>query len=216
MDDATTFSRQGTRVVTIATRGTAARAAVDGMRKTHYEQDLAGMGFRTWDRYDADAETVHFICLADGVPVASLRSTRDDLAAVGEVASAFPDLESALPAGTAEYLYLSRQLVVPGFRGTGLAALITHVAAAWWTAHSSLDYVLAVSRESTLGNARALGGTVLAGPVSHGPGKVPFFLMGGQLSALAKQTGELLGQFGWSPSGNEYPYLCAGPAWYRE
>ena len=201
MGDATTFARQGIRVVTIATRGTAARAAVDGMRTTYYQQVLAGMGFQTWDRYDSDADTVHFICLADGVPVASMRSTRDDTAA-GEGASAFPDLASALPAGTAEYLYLSRQLVVPGFRGTGLAAVITHVAATWWTAHSPLDYALAVSRESTLGNARLLGGTVLAGPVCHGPEKVPFFLMGAQLSALAEQTGVLLGQFGWSPAAD--------------
>ena len=99
MDDASTFSRQGTRVITIATRGAAARAAVDGMRKTYYEQDLAGMGFQTWDRCDADAETVHFLCLAEGVPVASLRSARGDLAADGEVASAFPDLEVLGPAG---------------------------------------------------------------------------------------------------------------------
>jgi len=194
-DDATTFIRQGIRAVITATPGPAARGAVDGMRKAHYQAVLDGMGLQTWDRYDADA--VHFICFADGSPVASLRSARDD-AVSGEGAATFPDLASALPGGTDEFLYLSRQLVVPEFRGTGLAAVITHVAAAWWRAHSPLEYVLALSRESTLDNARLLGGTVLAGPVFHGPGKEPLVLLGARLPAVAEQTKTLLAGFGWS------------------
>ena len=192
-----TFSRRGIRTVTIAMRGTTARAAVVSMREAHYQPVLARMGFDTWDRHDADA--IHFVCFADGAPVASMRSARED-AGGGEGASAFPDLVSALPSGTAEYLYLSRQLVVPEFRRIGLPAVITHAAASWWTSHSSLEYVLALSRESTLGNARLLGGTVLGGPVYQGPEKVPLLLLGAQLPALAEQTKMLLGQFGWSPA----------------
>jgi hypothetical protein len=169
------------------------------MRQAHYQPLLADMGFETWDRHDEDA--VHFICFANGVPVASMRSTRDDLGG-GEAASAFPDLASALPGGTAEYLYLSRQLVVPDFRGIGLPAVITHGALAWWSTHAPPQYVLAMSRESTLGNARLLGGRVLAGPVPHGPEKVPFLLMGARLSVLAERTGTLLAQFGWSPAAD--------------
>ena len=58
--------------------------------------------------------------------------------------------------------------------------------------------MLALSRDSTLGNARLLGGTMLAGPVRRGPQEVPLLLMGARLSALAEQTSMLLGQFGWS------------------
>jgi hypothetical protein len=120
----------------------------------------------------------------------------------GEGASAFADLASTLPGGTTEYLYLSRQLVVPDFRGIGLPAVITHAAIAWWRAHAPLEYGVALSRESTLGNARLLGGTVLAGPVPHGPEKVPLLLMGARLSALAEHTGALLARFGWSPAAD--------------
>lgn len=196
-DEATTFHRQGIRMVTTATRGTDARAAVDGMRKAHYQPVLDGLGVETWDRYDADA--IHFICFADGVPVASLRTSRDGVSS-GETASLFPDLASVLPDGTAEYLYLSRHLVVPEFRGIGLSAVITHVAAAWWMSHSPLEYVLASSREPTVGNARVLGGTVLAGPAYLGPEKMPILLVGARLSALAERTKMLLGRHSWVAS----------------
>jgi hypothetical protein len=196
-DGATAFRRRGTHVVTIATRGTDARAVVAGMREAHYQPVLDGLGVEAWDRHDGDA--VHFICFADGVPAASMRTSRDGVGS-GEGASVFQDLPSVLPKGTKEYLYLSRQLVVPEFRGIGLSAVITHVAAAWWRSHSPLEYVLGSSRKPTLGNARLLGGTVLAGPVCLGPEKMAILLVGAQLSAVAERTKMLLDRFSWSPA----------------
>jgi hypothetical protein len=193
-DVATTFFRREIRVVITATSGTDARKTVDGMRKAHYQAILGGLGVETWDRYDVDA--MHFICLADGVPVASMRTSRDVVGS-GETASVFPDLASVLPGGTAEYLYLSRQLVVPEFRGIGLSAVITHVAVTWWMSHSPLEYALASSREPTVGNARALGGTVLAGPIYLGPEKMVVLLMGARLAAVTEHTKMLLDRHEW-------------------
>jgi hypothetical protein len=196
-DGSATFGRRGVRVVTVAVRGTDARVVVVGMRNAHYQPVLDGLGVEAWDRYDADADAVHFICFADGVPIASMRTSRDGVGS-GEGVSVFRDLPSLLPDGMTEYLYLSRQLVVPEFRGIGLSAVITHVAAAWWRLRSPLEYVLGSSRKPTLGNARLLGGTVLAGPVCLGPEKMPILLVGAQLSAVAERTKMLLDRFGWS------------------
>jgi hypothetical protein len=87
--------------------------------------------------------------------------------------------------------------VVPGFRGIGLSAVITHVAAAWWRSRSPLEYAVAASRELTGGNARALGATMLAGPVYLGPEERPLVLMGAHLSALAERTKTLLERYSW-------------------
>jgi hypothetical protein len=193
-DETTAFVRRGIRVIISATRGADARAAVDGMRKAHYQDILDGLGVETWDSFDEDA--VHFIGVADGLPVASIRTSRDSVGS-GETASVFPDLSSVLPDDTAEYLYLSRQLVVPEFRRIGLSAVITHVAAAWWLSRSPLAYALASSREPTVGNARVMGGTVLAGPSYFGPEKVPLVLVGARLPVLAERTKALLDQNNW-------------------
>jgi hypothetical protein len=194
-DGSATFGRRGVRVVTVAVRGTDARVVVVGMRKAHYQPVLDGLGVEAWDRYDADA--VHFICFADGVPVASMRTSRDGVGG-GEAVCDFRDLPSLLPDGMTEYVYVSRQLVVPEFRGIGLSAVISHVAAAWWRSHSPLEYMLGSSRQPTLGNARRLGGSVLAGPVCLGPGKIPIVLVGARLSAVAERTKMLLDKLSWS------------------
>jgi hypothetical protein len=194
-DGAATFCRRGVRVVTIAARGTDARVVVVGMRKAHYQPVLDGLGVEAWDRYDAHA--IHFICFAGGVPVASMRTSQDGVAS-GEAVSDFRDLPSLLPDGMTEYVYVSRQLVVPEFRGIGLSAVISHVAAAWWRSHSPLEYMLGSSRKPSLGNARRLGGSVLAGPVCLGPGKMPIVLVGARLSAVAERTKMLLDKLSWS------------------
>lgn len=204
-DDGAAFSRRGARVVTTAMRGTDARATVAGMRQAHYQPVLDALGVQTWDRYDADA--IHFVCFADGVPVASMRTSRDTVSS-GEAVSVFPDLASVLPGGTAEYLYLSRQLVVPEFRWTGLSAVITHVAADWWQSHSPLGFVVAGSRKATVSDARVMGATVLAGPVGHGPQRIPLVLIGAQLSAVAERTRVLLARLGWVVSP---PPECTRP-----
>ena len=196
MDDGTaTFLRGGTRLVTTATRGDDAHAAVVGLREKHYQPVLDGFGVQVWDGYDANA--IHFISFVDGEAVASLRTSQDRVTS-GEVAELFPDLASALPPGETEYLYLSRQLVVPKFRGIGLSAVITHVAAAWWLVNSPLRYAVAASREPAGGNARALGGTALAGPIYHGPENLPLLLMGARLPALAETTRMLLSKHNWA------------------
>jgi hypothetical protein len=192
-DDGAAFSRRGVRVITTAMRSTDARATVAGLRQAHYQHVLDALGVETWDRYDADA--IHFLCFVDGVPVASMRTSRDSVSG-GEAVSVFPDLASALPGGTAEYLYLSRQLVVPEFRWMGLSAVITHVAAGWWQSHSPLEFVVAGSRKATLSDARVMGATVLVGPVGHGPEGMPLVLIGGQLSAVAERTRVLLARLG--------------------
>lgn len=196
-DEGTAFLRRGIRVVITVMRGTDARAVVASMRQTHYQPVLDGLGVQTWDRYDADA--IHFVCFADGVPAASLRTSWDGVSS-GEAVCDFPDLASVLPADTAEYLYLSRHLVVPEFRRMGLSAVIAHVAAAWWRSHSPLEYVVASSRELSAGNVRALGGMVLSGPVCLGPERMPVLLMGAQLSAVAERAKVLLGRLGWVAS----------------
>jgi hypothetical protein len=196
-DDGIAFLRRGILVVTTVMRGDAAQAAVAGMRKEHYQHVLDAGGVPAWDRHDADA--IHFVCFADGVPVASMRTSRDSVSS-GEAVSVFPDLASVLPDGTAEYLYLSRQLVVPEFRWTGLSAVITHVAAAWWKSHSPLAYAVAASREPTVGNARAMGATVLAGPVCLGPAAMPLLLVGAPLAVVADRTRVLLGRLSWVAS----------------
>jgi hypothetical protein len=168
-----------------------------GLRQAHYQPVPDALGVQTWDRYDADA--IHFVCFADGRPAASMRTSRDSVSS-GEAVSVFPDLASALPGGMAEYLYLSRQLVVPEFRWIGLSALITHVAAEWWQARSPLEFVVAGSRKPTVSDARVMGATVLAGPVGHGPEGMPLVLMGAQLSAVAERTRVLLARLGWVAS----------------
>jgi hypothetical protein len=182
-------------VVISATGGTAARAAVHGMRKAHYQPVLDGLGVPAWDRYDADA--IHFICFADGMPVASVRTSRDTLGS-GEAITDFPDLAAVLPGGTAEYLYLSRLLVVPEFRRIGLSAVIAHVAVAWWRSHSPLEYGVISSRKQTVGNALSMGGEVLAGPVYRGPQEMPIMLMGARLPAVAERTTMLLSRLNWA------------------
>jgi hypothetical protein len=196
-DGVAVFCRRGVRVVTIAARGADARGVVVGMREAHYQPVLDGLGVEAWDRYDAHA--VHFICFAGGVPVASMRTSRDGVGS-GEAVSDFRDLPSLLPDGVTEYVYVSRQLVVPEFRGIGLPAVISHVGAGWWRSHSPLEYMLGSSRAPAVGNARRLGGSVLGGPVCLGPGKVPVVLVGARLSAVAERTRMLLDKLSWSPA----------------
>jgi hypothetical protein len=193
-DDVTTFARQGISVVTTVTRGNDAHAAVVGLRKAHYQPVLDGFGVEVWDGYDADA--IHFICFADGDPVACMRSSWDRVTS-GEAATIFPELASALPGRETEYLYLSRQLVVPEFRGIGLSAMITHVAATWWMSKSPLRYAVAASKDPTGGSARALGGMPLADLVYLGPENMPLRLMGAPISALAERTATVLGRHSW-------------------
>jgi len=163
------------------------------MRKSHYQPALDGLGVRTWDHYDPDA--THFVCFADGVAVASMRSAADRVGS-GEASGDFPGLAAHLPRGTIGYLYLSRLLVVPAFRCLGLTAVIMYMAAAWWKSNSALDYVLASAKEPAAG-ARNLGAKVLAGPVRLGPDQVPILLVGVSLSALAGRAKSLLDRLGW-------------------
>lgn len=190
-DDTVTFVRRGLRVVAEAVPGTAARATVVDMRKTHYQSVLDGLGVPTWDHGD-DIST-HVVCSVDDVPVASIRSGRDS-ADRCEAVEAFPELAATLPA---EFVYLSRQLVVPEFRGLGLSAMLVNAAANWWLSRSPLDYVVAASRESTAGNARVLGGTILAAPALLGPDRVPVSLMGASLATLAERTATVLDRHEW-------------------
>lgn len=198
--DTITCLRQGLRVVTTATRGEAARESIVDMRERHYQAALVGLGVALWDRYDMDG--VHFLCTVEGVPVASMRSTQDSVR-LGEAAHDFPDLAARLPERTGDFLYLSRQLVVPRFRKIGLAALLTNSAALWWRSRSALDYVVASTREPATDGARRSGVTVLAGPNHLGPRRTPVFLIGGDLAVIAGNTGALLEHHGWvaDPSG---------------
>ncbi|HVV21847.1 MAG TPA: hypothetical protein VHF06_20600 [Pseudonocardiaceae bacterium] len=191
-DETAVFVRRGLRVVAQAVPGTAARDVIVDLRKTHYQSVLDGLGVPTWDEYDDGA--THFLCTADGVPVAGIRSAGNSVHD-GEVVTVFPDLASAIP--VTEFVYLSRQLVVPDFRGIGLATVLINAAARWWLAGSSLDYVVACDRESTVAGAAALGGSVLAAPAALGPERELIFPIGVELRTLADRSRTALHRHDW-------------------
>jgi GNAT superfamily N-acetyltransferase len=195
-DEAAVFVRGGLRVLAEAVSGAAARDAVVDMRQTHYQSVLDGLGVPTWDESDFDG--THFLCSVDGVPVASMRSACVSVHD-GEVVDLFPDLATQVP--VTEFVYLSRQLVVPDFRRVGLSAVLVNAAADWWLSTSTLRYAVASSRASSAGNAVALGGRILAPPAVLGPEQELIFPVGGSLRALADRTRTVLERHDWK-AGN--------------
>ena len=195
----TTFVRRGLRVDVAAVRGSAAERTLVELRTRHYRAVLDGLGVPVWDGYDAEA--LHFVCSVAGTPVAAMRSTWDDLGG-GEAVHDFPDLAERLPDRVTDFLYLSRQLVVPDLRRLGLPAVLAYAAATWWwSAQPRPGYALAAGRASTLGTARGLGGSLLAGPARIGPARTPIFLLGAPVAVLAGHAGHLLNRLGWAAGG---------------
>jgi hypothetical protein len=172
-----------------AVSGTAARNVIVDMRRTHYHSVLDGLGVPTWD--ESYAGGTHFLCSVDDVPVASVRSACVSVHS-GEVVDFFPHLATTIP--VTEFVYLSRQLVVPDFRGCRVVCC----------AHEHRCRLVVVllllgirSRELSLGNALTLGGRILAPSAPLGAERELIFPMGGRLQLLAERTRTVLGRHDW-------------------